>query len=45
MVESNPRRNTEEQATGPSKSATSLATLADAIAGAGVRKHPGRYPG
>ena len=37
MVESNPRRNTEEQATGPSKSVTSLATLADAIATAGVR--------
>ena len=45
MVESNPRRNTEEQATGPSKSATSLATLADAIAAAGVRNIPGGIQG
>src|SRR3989441_12329624 len=45
MVESNPRRNTEEQATGPSKSATSLATLADAIAAAGGRNIPGGIQG
>ncbi len=45
MVESNPRRDTEEQATGPSKSTTSLATLADAIAAAGVRNVPGGVQG
>lgn len=45
MVESNPRRNTEEQATGPSKSTTSLATLADAVAAAGVRNIPGGVQG
>jgi len=45
MVESNPRRNTEEQATGPSKSVTSLATLADAIATAGVRNIPAGIQG
>jgi len=45
MVESNPRRNTEEQATGPSKSTTSLATLADAIAATGVRNIPGGIQG
>ncbi|HEY4397235.1 MAG TPA: D-alanyl-D-alanine carboxypeptidase, partial [Acidimicrobiia bacterium] len=45
MVESNPRRNTEEQATGPSKSTTSLATLADGIAAAGVRNIPGGIQG
>jgi D-alanyl-D-alanine carboxypeptidase/D-alanyl-D-alanine-endopeptidase (penicillin-binding protein 4) len=45
MVESNPRRNTEEQATGPSESTTSLAALADAIAAAGVRNIPGGIQG
>ena len=45
MVESNPRRNTEEQVTGPSKSSTSLAALADAIAAAGVRNIPGGIQG
>ncbi|HEX3669590.1 MAG TPA: D-alanyl-D-alanine carboxypeptidase, partial [Acidimicrobiia bacterium] len=45
MVDSNPLRNTEEQATGPSKSATSLGTLADAIAAAGVRNIPGGIQG
>jgi D-alanyl-D-alanine carboxypeptidase/D-alanyl-D-alanine-endopeptidase (penicillin-binding protein 4) len=44
-VESNPRRNTEEQATGPSKATTSLAVLADAIAAAGVRNIPGGIQG
>src|SRR5262249_61668371 len=45
MVESNPRRDREEQATGPSKSTTSLATLADAIVAAGVRNIPGGVQG
>jgi D-alanyl-D-alanine carboxypeptidase/D-alanyl-D-alanine-endopeptidase (penicillin-binding protein 4) len=45
MVESNPRRNTEEQATGPGRSLTSLATLADAIVAAGVRNIPGGVQG
>lgn len=45
MVESNPRRNTEEQATGPSKATTPLATLADAIAAAGVKSIPGGIQG
>ena len=45
MVESNPRRNTEEQASGPSKSTTSLATLADAVAATGVRNIPGGVQG
>lgn len=45
MVESNPRRDTEEQATGPSKSATSIAALADAIVAAGVRNIPGGVQG
>ncbi len=45
LVESNPRRNTEEQATGPSKSTTSLGTLADGIAAAGVRNIPGGIQG
>src|SRR3989441_13046883 len=45
MVAANRRRNTEEQATGPSKSATSLATLADAIAAAGGRNIPGGIQG
>jgi D-alanyl-D-alanine carboxypeptidase/D-alanyl-D-alanine-endopeptidase (penicillin-binding protein 4) len=45
MVESNPARDREEQATGPSKSVTSLATLADAIVAAGVRNIPGGVQG
>jgi serine-type D-Ala-D-Ala carboxypeptidase/endopeptidase (penicillin-binding protein 4) len=45
MVESNPRRNTEEQAIGPSRSLTSLAILADAIVAAGVRDIPGGVQG
>jgi serine-type D-Ala-D-Ala carboxypeptidase/endopeptidase (penicillin-binding protein 4) len=45
MVESNPRRDHEEQATGPSKSTTSLAALADAITAAGVRTIPGGVQG
>ncbi len=45
MVESNPRRDTEEQATGPSKSLTSLGTLAEAIVAAGVRNIPGGIQG
>ena len=45
MVESNPARDREEQATGPSKSATSLGTLADAIVAAGVRNIPGGVQG
>jgi D-alanyl-D-alanine carboxypeptidase/D-alanyl-D-alanine-endopeptidase (penicillin-binding protein 4) len=45
MVESNPRRDAEEQATGPSKSLTSLGTLADAIVAAGVRNIPGGIQG
>ncbi|HMF84467.1 MAG TPA: D-alanyl-D-alanine carboxypeptidase/D-alanyl-D-alanine-endopeptidase [Acidimicrobiia bacterium] len=45
MVESNPRRDAEEQATGPSKSLTSLASLADAIVAGGVRNIPGGVQG
>jgi D-alanyl-D-alanine carboxypeptidase/D-alanyl-D-alanine-endopeptidase (penicillin-binding protein 4) len=45
MVDANPARNREEQATGPSKSVTSLATLADAIVAAGVRNIPGGVQG
>ena len=45
LVESNPRRDREEQATGPSKSTTSLAALADAIVAAGVRNIPGGVQG
>ena len=45
MVESNPRRNTEEQATGPSKSTTSLAALGGCHRGGRGTQHPGRHPG
>jgi len=45
LVESNPRRDREEQATGPSKSVTSLGALADAIVAAGVRNIPGGVQG
>ena len=45
MVESDPRRNNEEQVIGPSRATTSLAALADSIVAAGVRTIPGGIQG
>jgi serine-type D-Ala-D-Ala carboxypeptidase/endopeptidase (penicillin-binding protein 4) len=45
MVEADPRRDREEHVIGPSRSTTSLATLADSIVAAGVRTIPGGIQG